>query len=118
MFFFGIFGIGNKVKDIKEFNNCICVCGRYSHLKLFKEYSYFHFFFIPLFTWGRRYYLEDRSCGRVFEVPPDYRGELLRSSNIDFSRLQEVKMPFRVCPGCGKYSDANYQYCPYCGREL
>lgn len=118
MFFFGIFGIQNKVKNVKEFNNVICVCGRYSHLQLIEEYMYFHFFFIPIFKWGRKYYVEARCCGRMFEVPEDYVDHILNNDDIDLSRLREIQTPYRVCSNCGKYVDSSFSYCPHCGKEL
>lgn len=118
MFFFGIFGIQNKVNSIKEFSNVICVCGRYSRLHLVEEYTYFHFFFIPIFKWGKKYYVEARCCGRVFEVPDDYLDEVLKGDTIELSRLREIQTPYRVCPNCSRYVDSNYRYCPHCGREL
>jgi hypothetical protein len=118
MFFFGIFGIQNKVKELKEFSNVICVCGRYSRMQLLVEYSFFHFFFIPIFKWGRRYFVEARCCGRIFEVPGDYIDELLKSDTVDINRLKEVESPVRVYPNCGGKFDSHYRYCPYCGREV
>lgn len=117
MFFVGIFGIQEKIKEIKEFNNVICACGRYSRLKLIEQYTYFHFFFIPIFKWNRRYYVEARCCGRVFEVPEDYVEEALRSDSLDIGRLREVSMPYKVCANCGRQVDSSFTYCPYCGSK-
>lgn len=118
MFLFGIFGIQDKVKQIKEFSNIICVCGRYSRMKLIEKYTYFHLFFIPLFKWNRKYYVEARCCGRIFEVPDNYIDEILKTDIPDLNRLREVKSSVRICPGCGHPVDSNYRYCPYCGREI
>ena len=90
MFFFGIFGVQNKSRVVKEFNNVICRCGRLSSMQLIEEYMYFHFFFIPIFRWGRKY----------------------------LNRIREKESPYKICPSCGKYVDSNYKYCPYCGAEL
>lgn len=118
MFFFGIFGIQNKSRVIKEFSNVICRCGRLSRMQLIEEYTYFHFFFIPLFRWGKRYYVQARCCGRMFEVPKEYEDELIAGQSVDLNRLREVQTPFRICPACGRYVDSNYRYCPHCGAEL
>ena len=40
MFFFGIFGIQNKEKNLKEFSNIICSCGMYSRMQLVERYYY------------------------------------------------------------------------------
>ncbi|HBM75727.1 MAG TPA: zinc ribbon domain-containing protein [Clostridiaceae bacterium] len=118
MFFFGIFGVQNKSRVVKEFNNVICRCGRLSSMQLIEEYMYFHFFFIPIFRWGRKYFVQARCCGRLYEVPEDYKDELLTSDTIDLNRLREKESPYKICPSCGKYVDSNYKYCPYCGAEL
>lgn len=118
MFFFGIFGIQDKVRQIKEFTNIICTCGRYSSMKLMQSYTYFHIFFIPLFKWNKKYYIDARCCGRIFEVPDDYADELLQSDNVDMGRLKEINVPYRVCPNCGAQVDSGYRYCPYCGKEI
>lgn len=118
MFFFGIFGTQNKTRLIKEFSNVICKCGRLSRIALIEEYMYFHFFFIPIFKWGRKYYAEARCCGRIFEVPPDYADELMKSETIDINRLREIESPYKICPSCGRYVDSNFRYCPYCGSSL
>ena len=118
MFFFGIFGIQDKEKNLKEFSNIICSCGMYSRMQLVERYYYFHFFFIPLFKWGREYYIEARCCGRVFKVPRNYIKEILESDTVDLNRLIEVNTPYRKCPHCGEYVDSNYKYCPHCGRKF
>jgi tRNA(Ile2) C34 agmatinyltransferase TiaS len=96
----------------------ICTCGRYSRLKLLEEYTYFHFFFIPIFKWGRKYSVEARCCGRVFEVPGDYINELIQSDSLDINRLREIRTPYRICPDCNQYVDSSYKYCPYCGKQM
>jgi len=83
-----------------------------------EEYTYFHFFFIPIFKWGRRYYVEARCCGRVFEVPKDYVEEILRNDTVDVERLREIHMPYKVCRNCNNYVDSNYKYCPHCGNPF
>lgn len=118
MFFFGIFGVNSKVKNIKEFANTICICGRYSRLELMEEYMYFHFFFIPLFKWGRKYFVEARCCSRVFGVPKDYVEDLLIGDAVDIKRLMEVDVPYKVCSNCNNYVDSHYKYCPHCGKEF
>ncbi|KPU43633.1 hypothetical protein OXPF_30750 [Oxobacter pfennigii] len=118
MFFIGIFGIQNKVKELKEFTDVCCSCGKYSRMKLLYEYNCFHIFFLPLFKWGRKYFLEARCCRRVFEVPDNYIDELLEADTVDFSRLTEINMPYTLCPNCRNYVDSGYKFCPNCGSKL
>ena len=51
MFFIGVFGIEHREKIIKEINNLTCKkCLQNVTGKLIKEYDYFHFFFIHLYS--------------------------------------------------------------------
>ncbi len=122
MFFIGIFGIQDKIKVLKEFPNTICKCGSYTRAEMLMEYTYFHFFFIPLFKWNRRHYVQTRCCHRVFKVPEDYVEELLAGDRIDFDRLEEVggyQGDGSVsCSHCGGRLQPGFEYCPYCGRRI
>lgn len=118
-FFIGIFGIQDKQRTIKEFNNVICACGSLSSAELIEKYTYFHFFFLPLFKWNREYYVRFRCCNRLFKVPEDYVDELKDSSDIDIERLEEIDSFSRhTCPNCGAHIDPSFVYCPYCGRDI
>lgn len=121
MFFFGIFGILDSEKRLKEFQNIICTCGSYSRAVLFMRYSYFHIFFIPIFKWNKRYYVTARCCGKMFAVPDDYVNELMKSNNIDFSKLHAINNNGsyeKRCSNCGMTVDNEFEYCPYCGKKL
>lgn len=118
-FFIGIFGIQDRERTIREFENVICPCGSLSRAELIEQYTYFHFFFLPLFKWNRRYYIQFRCCNRLFKVPKDYVSELKDSSDIDIGRLEEIDLYSRhTCPSCGAYVDPSFSYCPYCGKDI
>ncbi len=118
MFFFGIFGIQQKDRIIKEFDNIICPeCGRYTRAKLREVYTYFHFFFIPLFKWNRQYFLQLRCCGSSYMVDSDYVGELKQRGDVDFDRLRKMQTPKNICQNCGNLLNPNFTYCPYCGQK-
>jgi len=118
MFFIGIFGIQNGSKEIREYSNTICQCGRLSRAILIEEYMYFHFFFIPVFKWGRKYYVQSRCCGRIFSVPEEYVDELKKSDTVDFERLREIKEVPRRCPECGYPIQPDFTFCPHCGKRF
>lgn len=118
MFFFGIFGIQEKERTVKEFDNIICPdCRRLTRAELGETYTYFHFFFIPLFKWNRRYYLRLRCCSGLYTVEPDYARVLRHSESIDFDRLHKMQMPGNICPSCGSFINPNFAYCPFCGQK-
>lgn len=120
MFFIGIFGIQSKSKLQKEYENVICPdCGRFSRAELFESYMYFHFFFIPLFKWDRKYYIKLRCCNAIYVAEQDYAKELLGNDTIDFTRLKKAGISdSRTCPNCGVYVDTSFNYCPNCGHKL
>ena len=52
MIFIG--GISSAVKQLEYLKTVICsVCGGYGRYQVFMTYTYFSFFFIPLFKWNR-----------------------------------------------------------------
>ena len=56
MIFIG--GISSAVKQLEYLKTVICsVCGGYGRYQVFMTYTYFSFFFIPLFKWNRKFYL-------------------------------------------------------------
>ena len=118
MFFFGIFGIQQKERTIKEFDNIICPdCGRLTRAELMESYTYFHFLFIPLLKWNRQYYLRLRCCGSSYMGEADYVDELRHREDVDCDRPRKMQMPSNVCPNCGAYIHPNFAYCPYCGQK-
>jgi ribosomal protein L32 len=119
MFFIGIFGIQNKEKMIREFENVVCPsCGRLSRAELIESYTYFHFFFIPLFRWGYKYFLRLRCCGSIYEVEKEYADELKRTDAVDFTRLKKLGATGGFCPNCGAYVHPGFNFCPHCGTKL
>jgi hypothetical protein len=125
MFFFGIFGVNTKTKDIKDLNNVTCSrCGRFGVYRLVKEFSYFHFFFIPLYKWGQKYFLVSRCCKSVFSVSAE-KGIRLEQG-IDFSledhdlqyMFGEEKHDLDQCPNCDRQLDRSFEFCPYCGKHI
>jgi len=125
MFFLGIFGIETKSKEITDINNSICKhCRKLGAYKLVKQYSYFHFFFIPLFKWGIEYYLISRCCNSIFGISKE-KGKRLELgidtivgdhelSDKDDARVLQMYS----CPECGNKLERPIKFCPYCGKRL
>lgn len=119
MFFIGIFGVQNKAKSLREFDTVICPdCGRWSRAELIEEYTYFHFFFLPLFKWNKKYYVNLRCCRALYEVDAEYASELKTSETIDFNKLTKLVSPITICPHCSNPVDPGFSYCPRCGGKL
>jgi hypothetical protein len=119
MFFIGIFGVQDKDRLIREYDSIICPgCGRLSRAELVELYTYFHFFFIPLFKWNRRYFIRFRCCGSIYAVEGNYVQELKKGATLDTGRLEKIGASGNTCPGCGNYVNPGFNYCPYCGAKL
>lgn len=60
MFFF--FSSGDKLKDSKYLGIRLCGnCRGFQHYYLYKKESQFSLYFIPIFSWGKEYFI---GCGR------------------------------------------------------
>jgi hypothetical protein len=77
MFFIG--GISSGVKPLEYLKTVICGrCGAYGRYQVYMTYMYFSFFFIPIFKWNRRFFVEMSCCGAVYELDPEVGKRLLR----------------------------------------
>lgn len=125
MFFIGIMGIDTKAKEIRDINNITCKhCGRLGMYKLIKQYSYFHFFFIPLFRWKIKYFLISRCCQSVFSISTE-KGKRLEDKTDDFVDFDELQYEYdnrgqarNNCFHCGNTIDPSFEYCPRCGNRI
>lgn len=84
-------------------------------------YRQFTFFFLPLFRFGKRYFVSCPNCGAVYEISRDEGKRIERdpSAVIDPQKILRVagRAP-RFCPNCGAQVDPGSRYCPYCGSKL
>ena len=138
MFFIGIFGIDKRNDKVRALQNTECrECSGHS-LTLYKEYYRFHFFFIPLITWGKQYRVVCESCSSVFAVREEkdsysywdlneilFRGRKgggnfnqgnMSSSFSGASGSREKSTD--VCPYCGADIKDSWTYCPVCGKII
>lgn len=92
--------------------------------KLVKDFSFFHFFFIPLFKWNETYYVICDRCSTVYRISKEKgksieRGEI---SEVSYWDLEEVGKNnysgIRKCTRCGAEVDNSFMYCPYCGEKI
>lgn len=122
MFF--IFGIDTKEEYLNFSDLRVCkVCGSYGRYEAFVRYQAFSLFFIPIFKWGRRYFLRSTCCSSVFEIDQSLGRNLEagRISEISDSDLHLVASSYRrtkTCPSCSYQADPSFDYCPRCGEKL
>jgi len=120
---FLIFGVNQKEKQLNFDQVVVCnCCGKYGHITVWVTYSYFMFFFLPLFTWGRRYYVRMSCCGAVTELDAETGrriedGEL---HSLDIKELHFGKLEGNVhkCSQCGYVTTEDFQFCPKCGNKF
>lgn len=124
MFFIGIFGIESKEKEIKVIDNLACKsCNRSTRGKVVKSYSFFHFFFLPIFKWNEEYFVICEGCNTLFSISKEKGKALERGEEIEITYwdLKEVNQYHEYnigCKNCGKIVSSNYEYCPYCGNKM
>jgi RNA polymerase subunit RPABC4/transcription elongation factor Spt4 len=122
MFFISIFGIEQRDKIIAERQNIICpICNAYGRYNVIKSYNYFHAFFIPLWRWNVRYYIQSYCCKKQCALDKDIgqkidKGEPVEiySENIRCGEHNGLN----ICPHCSSHVAPDFQYCPYCGNKI
>lgn len=121
MFFFGIMGIGSGAKPAGEVMAVCPLCGSQARMNVARSYSYFHFFFIPLFKFGVQYFATCPGCASVFAIDKALGEEILRGniSAVNAADLQLMKNNRDgLCPACGHRNPAGSTYCNRCGHGL
>lgn len=123
MFF--IMGISQGQKKLNFDQLVVCGhCGKYGHLEVYMVYSCLSLFFIPVFKWGRRYYVRTTCCDASVEIEADLGRQIDRG---EVSSLPESVIPntFRDqlqtkkrCSACGFETEEDYRFCPKCGAKL
>lgn len=123
MFFIGIFGINRTEKTIGEYSSSLCPsCHSISNFEIIKEYSYFHFFFIPVYKWNIKYYIKPDSGSSIYELESSIgqlyeKGERPQIREEDLHPVQTL-LPNKVCRYCQSNVESGYSYCPFCGKKL
>ncbi|RBP42761.1 zinc ribbon domain-containing protein [Garciella nitratireducens] len=120
-----IAGISSKQKQLDFHQTMICPhCGQYGHYKVFMEYLYFSFFFLPLFKWNKKYYVKSSCCNCIYTISKELGSCIERGENVTLKE-EDLELFYDAgvniagkCPRCNKEIDLNYQYCPYCGTPL
>lgn len=124
MFF--IMGISQGQKKLGFDQLIVCpACGKYGHLEVYMVYSYLSLFFIPVWKWGRRYYVRTTCCGTSVQLDEELGRRIARGETVS---LPEDIIPagsscwnpngHKRCGNCGFETDEDYQFCPKCGGRL
>lgn len=132
MLFIGGISQGRKLLNYARSIFCQS-CGSTSQCQVFMTYMYFSFFFIPLFKWNKRFYVQTSCCSAIYELDPEVGKAILRGeepgiAEKDLRLVQEGKYtrtwqegsgnPHKKCMRCGFETDEDYNYCPKCGGRI
>lgn len=81
MFFF--FGIMNDQKDLHYHQPMTCAqCGRMGQYQVFMTYMVLSIFFIPIFKWGRTYYVRTSCCDSLYQLRPELGRAIERGEQV------------------------------------
>lgn len=123
MFF--IMGVSQGQKKLNFDQLVVCGhCGKYGHLEVYMVYSYLSLFFIPVFKWGRHYYVRTTCCDASVEIDGELgrridRGEVTSlPESIIPNTVQYQAQNRKRCAACGFETEEDYQFCPKCGTRL
>ena len=122
MFF--IMGINQGRKKLNFDQLIVCGnCGLYGHLVVYLIYSCLSLFFIPVFKWGRTYFVRTSCCDKVIPIDKDL-GRKIELGQI--STLPETIIPdtfqqnnsLKYCRNCNFETTEDFQFCPKCGEKF
>lgn len=127
MFFIGVFGIERKEEERGNLNDISCRnCDTGLGGRVIKTFSFFHFFFIPIFKWNEKYYVVCNGCNFIYEISTEKGKCFEKDKDVKFNYwdlkpvegVNEISSHGNICLNCGKVVENNFKYCPYCGEKI
>ncbi|HHT41860.1 MAG TPA: zinc ribbon domain-containing protein [Firmicutes bacterium] len=121
MFFIGVFGVQDKSETIKTEQAVTCpVCGAYDRFEVIRVFRYFHFFFIPLWKWNKRFFVRTRCCQRLCALDDEVGRRIEEGQQVVItSEHVHCGEPVQAaCSHCGAQLHSSFSYCPYCGNRI
>jgi len=123
MFF--MIGITDGRKDI-DFNQAITcsVCGKFGRFQIFMTYMSLSLFFIPVFKWNRKFYVQTTCCNTIYELDPETAGRIMAGENVEITEKDLYMVQsgegrqWKRCDNCGYSTNEDFEYCPKCGHRF
>lgn len=118
-----IAGVSQKEKSLDHTEPRICeACGAYGRHQLMVRYSQLSLFFIPVFTWGREYFVHAQCCGSIFALSKAAgqaieRGERAHITKDDLASVKSGIKRSSHCQYCGMDLSPKDNFCPNCGSK-
>ena len=128
MIFIGGISQGRKILDYVRTVICGC-CGRYGRYEVIMTYTYFSFFFIPLFKWNRQFYVRMTCCGAGYSLEKEVGQKILAGQDVEI-RPEDLTLVQggdgsgtygrmkKHCSRCGYETFEDFEYCPKCGERF
>ena len=128
MIFIGGISQGRKILDYVRTVICGC-CGRYGRYEVIMTYTYFSFFFIPLFKWNRQFYVRMTCSGAVDSLEKEVGQKILAGQDVEI-RPEDLTLVQggdgsgtygrmkKHCSRCGYETFEDFEYCPKCGERF
>jgi len=121
--FFAI-GITDRREDL-EYDGGVMTCdscGAYGRYQIFMVCTVLYLFFIPVWRWNKRYYVETSCCHTVYELDPSVGeaiagGEQIEIRETDLNRIRKGQQ-YKKCIYCGYETAEDFDYCPKCGNRF
>ena len=123
MFF--MMGITPGRKEINHDQMVICDrCGKYGRYQVFVTYTVLSLFFIPVFKWGKQYYVQTTCCETTYRLNPEVgrrieHGEQIEIQKDDMEPIGNwIETRVKQCEVCGFRTEEDFDFCPKCGNRL
>lgn len=122
MFLF--FDIHQFRKQLEFYQTITCSqCGRFGRYEVYLMGNRFRLFFIPVFTFGRKYMVRTTCCDTWYLLHPEKgkaiaKGESVKITAEDLELYRAGAPIAATCPHCGLPYDVGSNYCPHCGEPL
>lgn len=114
-------GILPQKKPIKFHQQMICeACGSYGSFEVWMTCQVLYIFFIPVYKWDKKYYVETTCCHTIYELDPEIGRDIEKGKNVEIhqNNLMRLYRGKKVCPYCGYHANPDFEYCPKCGSPL
>ena len=122
MFF--MMGVTQKREDLDFVQMVTCdVCGAYGRYDVYVVYSVLSLFFLPVYKWNRRYYVEMSCCHSLYELNSEVgrgieNGTVSAIDENDLVLIRGNRSSCKRCEHCGYETEADFDFCPKCGNRF
>lgn len=98
-------------------------CGHFGRYEVFVVGTRFRLFFIPLFTFGKKYLVHTTCCNSWYELDKQTGKAIQKNQSVhieesDLTQLLSQGAYTSKCPNCGQPNPEQSNFCPNCGQPL